>query len=84
MTPGSTAPHTPLRPLWLCRRCGHPWPCGEARLALLQRWQGDRLGLSNYLAGAYREALSDLTKLNPHDGPSPADIFRRFLAWPPS
>ncbi|TDB73402.1 hypothetical protein E1165_17420 [Micromonospora sp. KC723] len=31
------AEHLPMRPLWLCRRCGQPWPCGAAKLALLRR-----------------------------------------------
>jgi len=82
MTTRPGTDHTPIRPLWLCRRCGLPWPCGEARLALLQRYDGDQLGLSHHLTGLYRQALSDLTRLNPHDGPTPADIFRRFLLWP--
>ena len=83
MSTGPLRAHTPIRPLWLCRVCAAPWPCGEARLALLHRWQGDRTGLAHHLTGMYREALSDLTTLNPHDGPSPAEIFRRFLTWPP-
>ena len=74
--------HTPVRPLWLCRTCAAPWPCGPARLALLQRYHGDRVGLALHLTGAYREALRDLTTLNPYDGPTPADIYRRFLGWP--
>jgi len=78
------AAHTPVRPLWLCRTCAAPWPCGPARLALLHRYAHDRPALPHHLTAAYHEALRDLTTLNPHDGPTPADLYRRFLAWPPT
>ncbi|TWH67584.1 hypothetical protein [Micromonospora olivasterospora] len=35
-------PHLPVRPIWLCRVCGHTWPCGAARLSLLAEYREDR------------------------------------------
>ncbi|MDM4719800.1 hypothetical protein QTQ03_09505 [Micromonospora sp. WMMA1363] len=76
-------PHTPLRPMWSCRACGHPWPCAEARLLLKVEFDRRCPALSIYLAGLMYEAMHDLYHLNPHDGPSPRDLFERFVAWGP-
>ncbi|WBB91638.1 hypothetical protein O7597_00910 [Verrucosispora sp. WMMC514] len=78
---GGDAPHTPLRPMWCCRTCGQPWPCGPARLRLRAEYDGDRPGLSIYLAGLMHEAMRDLYHLNARDAPAPAALFDRFLAW---
>ncbi|MER5703514.1 flavin reductase [Micromonospora sp. NPDC002296] len=78
MTRGSP-PHLPVRPVWLCCRCGHPWPCGEARLSLLVEYRGNRLGLLIYLAALKLEAAEHLTRLNP-DSP-PINLTDRFLSW---
>ncbi|WP_346776045.1 hypothetical protein [Micromonospora sp. HNM0581] len=74
-------PHTPLRPMWCCRADGQPWPCGQARLLLHVEYDGNLPGLSIYLAGLMYEAMRDLYRLNPHDGPTPATLFTRFMAW---
>ncbi|MDM4719795.1 hypothetical protein QTQ03_09480 [Micromonospora sp. WMMA1363] len=79
----SVPPHTPLRPMWSCRSCGHPWPCAEARLLLKVEFDGKYATLSIYLAGLMHEAMHDLYHLNPHDGPSPREVFERFVAWGP-
>ncbi|QGN49849.1 hypothetical protein GKC29_25500 [Micromonospora sp. WMMC415] len=74
--------HLPLRPLWLCRRCGQPWPCGSAKLALLAEYQDNRVSLFLYLAGCLHEAIDDLHRLNPAETGSAAEVFDRFLGWP--
>nr|WP_240033329.1 hypothetical protein [Micromonospora globbae] len=76
-------PHTPIRPIWLCRACGHPWPCGDARLALLAEYERNRVSLFVYLAGALGDAADDLAKLRA-DVPSDGELFDRFLGWPKS
>ncbi|MFV2103437.1 hypothetical protein [Micromonospora sp. LOL_024] len=78
---GTDVPHTPLRPMWCCRADGQPWPCGEARLLLRVEYDGNLPGLSIYLVGLMYEAIRDLYQLNPADGPTPAALFDRFLAW---
>ncbi|SCG58049.1 hypothetical protein [Micromonospora coxensis] len=76
-------PHLPLRPIWLCRSCALPWPCAAARLALAAEYAHDRVALSVYLCAVLHDAAGDLYRLNPHDSPDPAALFRRFLAWVP-
>jgi hypothetical protein len=73
--------HLPRRPLWLCRACAHPWPCGQARLDLLREFAADPSRLRIHLTERMHAALADLHALNPHQMPSPAVIFARFLAW---
>ncbi|MGN9810528.1 hypothetical protein ACTMSW_14345 [Micromonospora sp. BQ11] len=74
-------PHTALRPIWLCRACAAPWPCGTARLGLSREYATDPVGLHVYLCTLLHDAVADLYRLNPHDGPDPRDLFDRFLAW---
>ncbi|MFF0372546.1 MULTISPECIES: hypothetical protein [unclassified Micromonospora] len=74
--------HLPMRPLWLCRRCGQPWPCGAAKLALLAEYQDAPVSLFLYLAACLHEAIDDLHRLNPSVTGSAADMFHRFLGWP--
>ncbi|MET7705695.1 hypothetical protein [Micromonospora sp. NPDC005413] len=76
-------PHTPLRPMWFCRVDGQPWPCAEAKLLLRAEFEDNRPGLSIYLAGMFYEATRDLYHLNPHDGPTPRELYERFVAWGP-
>lgn len=79
----TTPPHTPLRPTWACRACGQPWPCPQARLLLKVEYESALAALSIYLSGLMFEAMRDLFHLNPHDGPSPQEMFDRFVAWGP-
>ncbi|SDY10613.1 hypothetical protein SAMN05444365_101687 [Micromonospora pattaloongensis] len=79
----SHTPHTPLRPIWLCRACAAPWPCGSARLALTAEYADDPVGLCVYLCATLHEAVADLYRLNPDDGPDPRAVFERFLGWVP-
>ncbi|MFC0004330.1 hypothetical protein [Micromonospora siamensis] len=74
-------PHTPLRPLWLCRSCAAPWPCAPARLRLIQEYADDRVALLVYLGGMLHDAAGELHRLHPDDGPDPARLFARFLGW---
>lgn len=74
-------PHLPLRPLWLCRACAAPWPCGPARLALIRGYADNTIGLCIYLCAALHHAVADLYRLNPNDGPDPAALFDRFIGW---
>lgn len=73
--------HLPIRPIWLCRVCAQPWPCGEARLRLSAEYMNDQVALSVYLASTLGEAADDLRKLNPEPGPDHALLFGRFLGW---
>ena len=57
--------HLPMRPLWLCRRCGQPWPCGVAKLALVAEYEDAPVSLFLYLAGCLHDAIDDLHRLNP-------------------
>ncbi|MFG1833845.1 hypothetical protein [Micromonospora chersina] len=79
---GKPVEHLPLRPLWLCRRCGQPWPCGAAKLALLAEYQDNRVSLFLYLAGCLHDAIDDLHRLNPAETGTAAGMFDRFLGWP--
>ncbi|MER6591395.1 hypothetical protein ABT214_05975 [Micromonospora purpureochromogenes] len=74
--------HLPMRPLWLCRRCGLPWPCGRARLALVAEYRDNAVGLFLYLAGLLHEAIDDLHRLNPSTAGNATNLFDRFLGWP--
>lgn len=80
--PKMSSEHLPLRPLWLCRVCGQPWPCGRAKLALLTSYQDSRLNLLLYLSGRLHEAIDDLHRLNPSTTGDVRDLFDRFLGWP--
>ncbi|WSG06104.1 hypothetical protein OIE53_16185 [Micromonospora sp. NBC_01739] len=74
--------HPPMRPLWMCRQCGQPWPCTRAKLALLADYATDPVGLRLYLAGCLCDAIDDLHRLSPSLTGSATDIFDRFLGWP--
>ncbi|WP_328384001.1 hypothetical protein OHQ88_07445 [Micromonospora zamorensis] len=73
--------HIPLRPMWSCRADGQQWPCPDARLLLRADFDDNLSGLTIYLAGVFSEATQDLYHLNPYDGPSPHELFDRFVAW---
>ncbi|MEU1606324.1 hypothetical protein [Micromonospora matsumotoense] len=71
--------HTPLPPTWLCRVDAHPWPCGQAKLALLSEYADNRAELLDLLVAMKNEAEQHLTQL---DGGRHTDLTHRFLAWP--
>jgi len=74
-------PHTPRRPLWICRTCAVDWPCLAARSLLAVDYVTDPAGLAVYLATQLQQAYVDLAALNPDPGPDPAALQARFLAW---
>ncbi|MFC6016950.1 hypothetical protein ACFP2T_12125 [Plantactinospora solaniradicis] len=74
-------PHTALRPLWLCRTDGQPWPCGSARLALTREYAGQPTALTIHLGSSLAEAFRDLHALNPGAAPEARDLSTRFLGW---
>ncbi|GIJ36617.1 hypothetical protein [Micromonospora sediminimaris] len=76
------AEHLPMRPLWLCRRCGQPWPCGAAKLALVAEYRDMSVSLILYLASCLHDAIDDLHRLNPSVTGNAADMYDRFLGWP--
>ncbi|WDZ87236.1 hypothetical protein [Micromonospora cathayae] len=73
--------HLPARPQWLCRNCGHPWPCAQARRRLLVEYEGSRVGLSLYLAACLHTAIDDLRHLSAPQMCGYAGLFDRFLGW---
>ncbi|SCE90813.1 hypothetical protein GA0070607_3084 [Micromonospora coriariae] len=72
-------PHHPGAPHWRCTRCGAPWPCSPARLSLLSRWRGDRVGMVLMLTTLLDEAFADAAQLGLT--PDPAAYVERFLVW---
>lgn len=74
-----TSRHEPVRPIWLCARCGAPWPCGTAKLALLDEYRDNKTALTMYLVMQMEEARKSLAKLD--SGKEPDDLTDRFLNW---
>lgn len=73
--------HQPLRPVWLCRNCAHPWPCGQARLDLINQFRNDRAALPTYMGVMLNLAIRDFTKLDPNAVTDPEDLNQRFVRW---
>lgn len=70
--------HLHDRPHWRCRVCGRPWPCPEARAALLDEYRTYPSLLKIYLSAQMYDALEDLCA----DGHAPPlDLHERFLSW---
>ncbi|GAA1606803.1 hypothetical protein [Actinoplanes couchii] len=70
--------HLSDRPHWLCRVCGEPWPCPEARASLLSEYRAFPSLLKIYMTTLMYAAMRDLTI---DDVPSPAELHDRFLTW---
>ncbi|MGC4804926.1 hypothetical protein [Micromonospora sp. DT233] len=73
--------HLPVRPIWLCRVCGGPWPCSPARAHLRQEYAGCLVTLAVHLAGLMLEADDELNRLHPYTAPPPGMLHHRFLGW---
>ncbi|MFI2709769.1 hypothetical protein ACH495_06515 [Micromonospora sp. NPDC018662] len=43
--------HAPLKPIWICTACAHPWPCGPARLELAAQYASEPHYLALDMAG---------------------------------
>lgn len=67
-----------MRPLWLCRACGAPWPCAIARSSLREEYAGHPTTLAIYLGLHLYEAAADLHRLNPYGEPDPKTLFDRL------
>ncbi|WBB81551.1 flavin reductase [Micromonospora sp. WMMD882] len=65
--------HTPCRPSWRCATCGAAWPCSPAKLGLLGRFRGDRVGLLVLLGELLVDAAGEL--------PADVDLCARFITW---
>ncbi len=70
--------HLSDRPRWLCRVCGHPWPCTDARETLLREYRAFPSLLRIYLSAQMYHAMEDLTD---HGGGPLPNLYERFLAW---
>lgn len=70
-------PHTPARPTFRCRSCGAHWPCGAAKLVLLDIYRRDPRGVLGYLAGQLRYAMQDMPDVDP------AILTARIVNWVP-
>ncbi|GAB3797048.1 hypothetical protein [Micromonospora zhanjiangensis] len=81
VTPAPRPPHVPRRPLWLCRACSENWPCPTARLKLKAEYGDDRTALIIYLCGLLHEAIEDMNRLHPDNGPDPGSLFNRIVGW---
>ncbi|GIG91273.1 hypothetical protein [Plantactinospora endophytica] len=70
--------HTHTRPLFRCRACGAPWPCGRARLVLTAMYRDDPQGLRDHLTARLVAALADQPQADP------VALAARFLDWIPT
>ena len=51
---------------------------------MLDEYADDRVALLVYLGGLLHDAAGELYTLNPPDGPTPGQLFERFLGWVPA
>ncbi|MFI2710848.1 flavin reductase [Micromonospora sp. NPDC018662] len=72
--------HAPLKPLWICTACAHPWPCARAQVELAADYFGETTWLAVDMAELLNEATADLTRLCPNP-PDPVALYGRFLGW---
>lgn len=74
---GVSGVHMPVRPSWLCRGCGQPWPCASGREELLDEYRRILPALLVYLTDLLVIAAYD--HLNaPLPGPG---LRQRFTGW---
>jgi hypothetical protein len=67
--------HRVQRPQWTCRIDDQDWPCESARRQLMDIHRDDPDVLTRLLATLVMVAAVDLGT------PSPALLYRRFVAW---
>jgi hypothetical protein len=58
--------------------CFQPWPCIDAKHTLYAEFAGRRTALVLYLASCLDDTSLQLTS---PDGPTPAELQKRFLGW---
>lgn len=77
--------HLPLRPLWICRLVAQPWPCADARLALVDGFRDRTPSLTLLLASQFVEELGDLDTIAPklRAPPDSRVLDERFIGWVP-
>lgn len=73
--------HLGERPTWLCRACGDPWPCVEARRELRVEFRWFPSVFKIYMIGQMVDAAADL---EPDGGGPSAALYERFLSWLPA
>ncbi|GAA0457982.1 hypothetical protein Ade02nite_07200 [Paractinoplanes deccanensis] len=76
----ATVTHLVDRPSWNCGVCRQPWPCPDARTALLAEFGEFRSVLTVYLAAQMQNAMVELAA---RGLPLPGDFYERFLSWAP-
>lgn len=78
MTAGPQAEHIRVRPSWDCAACGRPWPCADAKAALLREFRRFPSVLTILMATQMYDAFDDLAA----QGRLPrALLYERFLGW---
>jgi hypothetical protein len=68
--------HVPQRPTWRCRKCGHQWPCADARADLMTEAITYPTPVLVYLSLCHAAATADLLP-----GGLPPDLHDRFIGW---
>ena len=80
MTARAGAEHNRVRPSWICAVCGQPWPCPDARNALLHEFGRFPSVLTVFMATQMYDAFDDLAA----QGRLPTTVLHeRFLGWIP-
>ncbi len=78
MTAQARAGHIRIRPSWDCAACGQPWPCPDAREALLYEFSRFPSVLTVFMATQMYDAFDDLAA----QGRLPTTVlYERFLGW---
>lgn len=75
--PASHGEHIAVRPSWECRRCGDPWPCTNAKAALLVEFRLFPSVLAIYMSAQMDDASRDFVT----HGDQPTDFYERFMSW---
>ncbi|MDG4792981.1 flavin reductase [Micromonospora sp. WMMD1082] len=71
--------HAPVKPMWFCAACAHPWPCGVARLHLAAEYVGKGRAFAIEMAELLWEATADLERIG--GNPDGFELYGRFLGW---
>ncbi|MGW4465737.1 hypothetical protein [Micromonospora sp. NPDC004704] len=71
--------------MWICRLVAQPWPCADARLALVDGFRDRTPSLTLLLASQFVEELGDLDTIAPklRAPPDSRVLDERFIGWVP-